>query len=125
MKKVMTALLIFAIVLAGCGKGDKYDKDINKVYKEQEDTNDILNSMDIKKADKKVDRDDSNTYVYEDGKVIIIGIKLTKKADRINYFTYKIKKGKPVLDVDENPIKYKKNHKADYEEENLKVKEEK
>ena len=121
----MTALLIFAIVLAGCGKGDKYDKDINKVYKEQEDFNDILNSLDIEKADKKIDRDDSNTYVYEDGKVIIIGIKLTKKADRINYFIYKIKKGKSILDVVENPIKYKKNHKADYEEENLKVKEEK
>lgn len=48
-EKVMTALLIFAIVLAGCGKGDKYDKDINKVYKEQEDFNDILNSLDIEK----------------------------------------------------------------------------
>lgn len=49
-EKVMTALLIFAIVLAGCGKGDKYDKDINKVYKEQEDFNDILNSLDIEKS---------------------------------------------------------------------------
>lgn len=33
MKRIITVLLLFAIVLAGCGKGDKYDKDIDKVYK--------------------------------------------------------------------------------------------
>ena len=122
MKRIITVLLLFAIVLAGCGKGDKYDKDIDKVYKKQEETNKMLPAFGLK-VDKKVDRNDSNTYVYKDGKVFVIGVQLSKKVEELNYFTYKMKNGKQELDMDENPLKYKKSHKADYEEENVEVKE--
>ncbi|TBW73818.1 cystatin-like fold lipoprotein, partial [Staphylococcus warneri] len=80
MKRIITVLFLFAIVLAGCGKGDKYDKDIDKVYKKQEETNKMLPAFGLK-VDKKVDRNDSNTYVYKDGKVFVIGVQLSKKVE--------------------------------------------
>ena len=52
MKRIITVLLLFTIVLAGCGKGDKYDKDIDKVYKKQEETNKMLPAFGLK-VDKK------------------------------------------------------------------------
>ena len=75
---------MLTIVLAGCNNGEKYTKDIDKVYKEQEKLNKEI-SLFSDKVNTKIDRDKSNTHVYKDGKVIIIGIQLFKR--KINYIT--------------------------------------
>ena len=84
MKRVLVILLMLTIVLAGCNNGEKYKKDIDKVYKEQEKLNKEI-SLFSDKVNTKIDRDKSNTHVYKDGKVIIIGIQLFKR--KINYIT--------------------------------------
>ena len=120
MKRVLVILLMLTIVLAGCNNGEKYKKDIDKVYKEQEKLNKEI-SLFSDKVNTKIDRDKSNTYVYKDGKVIIIGIQLFKKENKLHYFYYNIKDGKAKFDEEADPMKYMKKHDADYEEENQKV----
>ena len=121
MKRILVVFLMLAIILAGCSnKGEKYQKDIDKVYKEQNQMNKIASKVqNTIKTD--IKQEDSNTHVYKDGKVIIIGIQLYKDREKMYYFAYKMKNGKPELDMDENPLKYKKSHKADYEDENVDV----
>lgn len=42
MKRILVVFLMLAIILAGCSnKGEKYQKDIDKVYKEQNQMNKI------------------------------------------------------------------------------------
>ncbi len=46
MKRILVVFLMLAIVLAGCSnKGEKYQKDIDKVYKEQNQMNKIASKV--------------------------------------------------------------------------------
>ncbi|MCD0885863.1 cystatin-like fold lipoprotein, partial [Staphylococcus aureus] len=78
MKRILVVFLMLAIILAGCSnKGEKYQKDIDKVYKEQNQMNKIASKVqNTIKTD--IKQEDSNTHVYKDGKVIVIGIQLYK-----------------------------------------------
>ena len=112
MKRILVVFLMLAIILAGCSnKGEKYQKDIDKVYKEQNQMNKIASKV----------QNTSNTHVYKDGKVIIIGIQLYKDREKMYYFAYEIKDGKAEINREIDPIKYMKDHKADYEDENVEV----
>lgn len=95
MKRMLVVFLMLAIVLAGCSnKGEKYQKDIDKVYKEQNQMNKIASKVqNTIKTD--IKQEDSNTHVYKDGKA-----EINREID---------------------PIKYMKDHKADYEDENVEV----
>jgi len=100
MKRILVVFLMLAIVLAGCSnKGEKVQNTIK---------------TDIK-------QEDSNTHVYKDGKVIVIGIQLYKDREKMYYFAYEIKDGKAEINREIDPIKYMKDHKADYEDENVEV----
>ncbi|HCZ3021610.1 cystatin-like fold lipoprotein, partial [Staphylococcus aureus] len=66
-------------------------------------------------------QEDSNTHVYKNGKVIVIGIQLYKDREKMYYFPYEIKDGKAEINREIDPIKYMKDHKADYEDENVEV----
>ncbi|MEK9189421.1 cystatin-like fold lipoprotein, partial [Staphylococcus aureus] len=54
-------------------------------------------------------------------KVIVIGIQLYKDREKMYYFAYEIKDGKAEINREIDPIKYMKDHKADYEDENVEV----
>ncbi|HFV7365733.1 TPA: DUF4467 domain-containing protein [Staphylococcus aureus] len=114
MKRILVVFLMLAIVLAGCSnKGEKYQKDIDKVYKEQNQMNKIASKVqNTIKTD--IKQEDSNTHVYKDGKVIVIGIQLYKDRE-------KMYDGKAEINREIDPIKYMKDHKADYEDENVEV----
>lgn len=46
MKRILVVFLMLAIVLAGCSnKGEKYQKDIDKVYKKQNQMNKIASKV--------------------------------------------------------------------------------
>ncbi|CAM3998739.1 cystatin-like fold lipoprotein [Staphylococcus schweitzeri] len=122
MKRILIVFLMLAIVLAGCSnKGEKYQKDIDKVYKEQKQMNkDASKIQNTIKTD--IKQEDSNTHVYKDGKVIVIGIQLFKDQKKMYYFAYDIKDGKAKINKEIDPIKYMKDHKADFEDENVEVK---
>ncbi|MDT3873530.1 hypothetical protein RPM18_11425, partial [Staphylococcus aureus] len=46
MKRILVVFLMLAIILAGCSnKGEKYQKDIDKVYKEQNQMNKIASKV--------------------------------------------------------------------------------
>ncbi|CAC8909921.1 Uncharacterised protein [Staphylococcus aureus] len=121
MKRILVVFLMLAIILAGCSnKGENYQKDIDKVYKEQNQMNKIASKVqNTIKTD--IKQEDSNTHVYKDGKVIVIGIQLYKDREKMYYFAYEIKDGKAEINREIDPIKYMKDHKADYEDENVEV----
>ena len=109
MKRILVVFLMLAIVLAGCSnKGEK--NQMNKIASKVQNTI----KTDIK-------QEDSNTHVYKDGKVIVIGIQLYKDREKMYYFAYEIKDGKAEINREIDPIKYMKDHKADYEDENVEV----
>ena len=49
-------------------------------------------------------QEDSNTHVYKDGKVIVIGIQLYKDREKMYYFAYEIKDGKAEINREIDPI---------------------
>ena len=82
MKKYYIFLLGLALVLAGCG--NKYEKEINSVAK--------VANKDISNDDKefvKYNKDKANTYVYDDGNIIIINYKAIKGSNTKVYDLYK------------------------------------
>ncbi|MDQ7229716.1 cystatin-like fold lipoprotein, partial [Staphylococcus aureus] len=48
-------------------------------------------------------------------------IQRTKDREKMYYFAYEIKDGKAEINREIDPIKYMKDHKADYEDENVEV----
>ncbi|VED70841.1 Uncharacterised protein [Staphylococcus aureus] len=74
---------MLAIVLAGCSnKGEKYQKDIDKVYKEQNQMNKIASKVqNTIKTD--IKQEDSNTHVIKMVKSLLLVfncIKIVKKC---------------------------------------------
>ena len=92
--------IVTSLTLGACGNSNSESDHANHKDKQQED---------------------SNTHVYKNGKVIVIGIQLYKDREKMYYFAYEIKDGKAEINREIDPIKYMKDHKADYEDENVEV----
>ena len=82
MKRILVVFLMLAIVLAGCSnKGEKYQKILIKCTKNRIKMNKIASKVqNTIKTD--IKQEDSNTHVYKDGKVIVIGIQLYKDREK-------------------------------------------
>ena len=111
MKKVMTVTIISIIMMVGCSSG-KYAEAIDQAVKQQAQYQKVL-------AEKK----DSNIYVYENGKYVIIAYKPLKDDDEIHYYTYKIKDDKAHYLENFNTKGYTQKHEPDYKEENMDLEE--
>ncbi|HDP5859496.1 TPA: cystatin-like fold lipoprotein [Staphylococcus aureus] len=112
----ITFILVMSMTLVACGK--KYDKEIEEVSK--------IEAQKIEKTkindDRKYKRETTNIYVYEDGKVITLTYKFRKGSDTLVTRLYRRNEttGKFEQDYNANEVKYAKEHKPDYKEENLK-----
>lgn len=124
MKRLCIGLLIImmSIINYGCGNEqneNKYQSQINKVMKIQQETHKEM----VKKSNEvnlEFNKDKVNTYVFDDGKLIIISYKLFKDKDQMFYATYEFKNDKIYYKRDINPKTYVKEHKSDYKD--IKVK---
>ncbi|NDP31287.1 DUF4467 domain-containing protein [Staphylococcus aureus] len=124
MKRLCIGLLIImmSIINYGCGNEqneNKYQSQINKVMKIQQETHKEM----VKKSNEvnpEFNKDKVNTYVCDDGKLIIISYKLFKDKDQMFYATYEFKNDKIYYKRDINPKTYVKEHKSDYKD--IKVK---
>ncbi|HAR7165413.1 TPA: DUF4467 domain-containing protein [Staphylococcus aureus] len=124
MKRLIIGVLIImlSIINYGCGNEqneNKYQSQINKVMKIQQETHKEM----VKKSNEvnpEFNMDKVNTYVFDDGKLIIISYKLFKDKDQMFYATYEFKNDKIYYKRDINPKTYVKEHKSDYKD--IKVK---
>ncbi|WP_239733435.1 cystatin-like fold lipoprotein [Mammaliicoccus sp. J-M41] len=124
MKKWSVLLLSFTLLLTGCGQ--TYDKEIKEVIKlEKKIFDDMGEAKDSN--DKSATRDDSNINVYEDGNVITITNKPFKDFDsevtslyKRNETTGKYEREFNKYYESDESEKYMKEHKPDYQEENMK-----
>ncbi|MGN6015923.1 DUF4467 domain-containing protein [Staphylococcus aureus] len=124
MKRLIIGVLIImlSIINYGCGNEqneNKYQSQINKVMKIQQETHKEM----VKKSNEvnpEFNKDKVNTYVFGDGKLIIISYKLFKDKDQMFYATYEFKNDKIYYKRDINPKTYVKEHKSDYKD--IKVK---
>ncbi|MCG2500612.1 DUF4467 domain-containing protein [Staphylococcus epidermidis] len=124
MKRLCIGVLIImmSIINSGCShdqKENKYQSQIDKVMEIQQETHKEM----VKKSDQvapKFNKDKVNTYVFEDGKLIVISYKLFKDKDQLFYATYEFKDDKIYYKRDIDSKTYVKNHHPDYED--IKVK---
>ena len=124
MKKLCIGVLIImmSIINSSCShdqKENKYQSQIDKVMEIQQETHKEM----VKKSDQvapKFNKDKVNTYVFEDGKLIVVSYKLFKDKDQLFYATYEFKDDKIYYKIDIDPKTYVKNHHPDYK--NIKVK---
>lgn len=124
MKKFCIGVLIImmSIINSGCShdqKENKYQSHIDKVMEIQQETHKEM----VKKSDQvtpKFNKDLVNTYVFEDGKLIILSYKLFKDKDELFYATYEFKDDKIDYKRDIDPKTYVKEHHPDYKD--IKVK---
>ncbi|HDA1513286.1 TPA: cystatin-like fold lipoprotein, partial [Staphylococcus aureus] len=112
MKRLIIGVLIImmSIINYGCGNEqneNKYQSQINKVMKIQQETHKEM----VKKSNEvnpEFNKDKVNTYVFDDGKLIIISYKLFKDKDQMFYATYEFKNDKIYYKRDINPKTYVK-----------------
>lgn len=124
MKRLIIGVLIImlSIINYGCGNEqneNKYQSQINKVMKIQQETHKEM----VKKSNEvnpEFNKDKVNAHVFDDGKLIIISYKLFKDKDQMFYATYEFKNDKIYYKRDINPKTYVKEHKSDYKD--IKVK---
>ncbi|HDI7680281.1 TPA: DUF4467 domain-containing protein, partial [Staphylococcus aureus] len=120
MKRLIIGVLIImlSIINYGCGNEqneNKYQSQINKVMKIQQETHKEM----VKKSNEvnpEFNKDKVNAYVFDDGKLIIISYKLFKDKDQMFYATYEFKNDKIYYKRDINPKTYVKEHKSDYKD---------
>ena len=111
MKRLIIGVLIImlSIINYGCGNEqneNKYQSQINKVMKIQQETHKEM----VKKSNEvnpEFNKDKVNTYVFDDGKLIIISYKLFKDKDQMFYATYEFKNDKIYYKRDINPKTYR------------------
>ncbi|EJD92762.1 DUF4467 domain-containing protein [Staphylococcus epidermidis] len=124
MKKLCIGVLIImmSIINSSCShdqKENKYQSQIDKVMEIQQETHKEM----VKKSDQvapKFNKDKVNTYVFEDGKLIVLSYKLFKNKDQLFYATYEFKDDKIYYKRDIDSKTYVKNHHSDYKD--IKVK---
>ena len=124
MKKLCIGVLIImmSIINSSCShdqKENKYQSQIDKVMEIQQETHKEM----VKKSDQvapKFNKDKVNTYVFEDGKLIVLSYKLFKDKDQLFYATYEFKDDKIYYKRDIDSKTYVKNHHSDYKDIKLK-----
>ena len=124
MKKLCIGVLIImmSIINSSCShdqKENKYQSQIDKVMEIQQETHKEM----VKKSDQvapKFNKDKVNTYVFEDGKLIVLSYKLFKDKDQLFYATYEFKDDKIYYKRDIDSKTYVKNHHPDYKDINVK-----
>ena len=124
MKKLCIGVLIImmSIINSSCShdqKENKYQSQIDKVMEIQQEAHKEM----VKKSDQvapKFNKDKVNTYVFEDGKLIVVSYKLFKDKDQLFYATYEFKDDKIYYKRDIDSKTYVKNHHSDYKD--IKVK---
>ncbi|RIM33688.1 cystatin-like fold lipoprotein [Staphylococcus caprae] len=114
MKKYYAFLLSLVLILGACG--NKYDEEIDSVAKEV--------NKDISKNDQefvRYNKDKANTYVYDDGNIIILNYKSMKDSDVDVYKLYKKNQTTGDYEYESGAAKkYMKNNEPVYKEENMK-----
>ena len=118
MKKVMTVTIISIIMMVGCSSG-KYAEAIDQAVKQQAQYQKFLADKQKGDVESTYEKKDSNIYVYENGKYVIIAYKPLKDDDEIHYYTYKIKDDKAHYLENFNTKGYTQKHEPDYKEENM------
>ncbi|ORI02824.1 hypothetical protein B5723_08045 [Mammaliicoccus sciuri] len=111
MRKWCVLLLSIVMILAACGQN--YDKEIDEITK--------LEKIDRDNS-KKVKRNSSNYYVYENGNVIVMSYQSLMGGTSIRPHLYKYNETSEKYEEDRNihVKEYMKENKPDYKEENLK-----
>ncbi|HLR19304.1 MAG TPA: DUF4467 domain-containing protein [Staphylococcus sp.] len=120
MKKLWLMLAVSTLVIAGCSSGkyaDKIDKAVDKQNTYQE------NLAEKQKGDleEKFDKKNSNIYVYEEGKYVMLAYKPFKDDEEVHYYTYSFKDDKANYLNDFNSKAYNHNHEPDYKEEHMNI----
>lgn len=120
MKKLcIDALIIMmSIINSGCShdqKENKYQSHIDKVMEIQQETHKEM----VKKDDEFIpefDKDKVNTYVFDEGKLIIISYKAFKNSGNLFFIPYVFKDDKIYYKEHFDAETYVKEHKADYKD---------
>lgn len=124
MKKFILGVLVILISILNSGCNDnqeenKYQSKINKIMEIQQETHKEM----VKKDDEFIpefDKDKVNTYVFDDGKLIIISYKAFKNSGNLFFIPYVFKYDKIYYKEHFDAKTYVKEHKPNYK--NIKVK---
>lgn len=109
---------MISILNSGCSDNqeeNKYQSKINKIMEIQQETHKEM----VKKEDEFIpefDKDKVNSYVYDDGKLIIIGYKAFKNSGNLFFIPYVFKDDKIYYKKNFDAETYVKEHKADYKD---------
>lgn len=120
MKKLCIGALIImmSIINSGCShdqKENKYQSHIDKLMEIQQETHKEM----VKKDDEFIpefDKDKVNTYVFDEGKLIIISYKAFKNSGNLFFIPYVFKDDKIYYKEHFDAETYVKEHKADYKD---------
>lgn len=120
MKKLCIGALIImmSIINSGCShdqKENKYQSHIDKIMEIQQETHKEM----VKKDDEFIpefDKDKVNTYVFDEGKLIIISYKAFKNSGNLFFIPYVFKDDKIYYKEHFDAETYVKEHKADYKD---------
>lgn len=120
MKKLCIGALIImmSIINSGCShdqKENKYQSHIDKVMEIQQETHKEM----VKKDDEFIPEFDKykvNTYVFDEGKLIIISYKAFKNSGNLFFIPYVFKDDKIYYKEHFDAETYVKEHKADYKD---------
>ena len=120
MEKLILGVLVILISILNSGCSDnqeenKYQSKINKIMEIQQETHKEM----VKKEDEFIpefDKDKVNSYVYDDGKLIIIGYKAFKNSGNLFFIPYVFKDDKIYYKKNFDAETYVKEHKADYKD---------
>ncbi|WP_208458505.1 cystatin-like fold lipoprotein, partial [Burkholderia vietnamiensis] len=111
-------IIIMSIINSGYNhdqKENKYQSHIDKVMEIQQETHKEM----VKKDDEFIpefDKDKVNTYVFDEGKLIIISYKAFKNSGNLFFIPYVFKDDKIYYKEHFDAETYVKKHKADYKD---------
>ncbi|MCI2789583.1 DUF4467 domain-containing protein [Staphylococcus warneri] len=120
MEKLILGVLVILISILNSGCSDnqeenKYQSKINKIMEIQQETHKEM----VKKDDEFIpefDKDKVNTYVFDEGKLIIISYKAFKNSGNLFFIPYVFKDDKIYYKEHFDAETYIKEHKADYKD---------
>lgn len=120
MEKLILGVLVILISILNSGCSDnqeenKYQSKINKIMEIQQETHKEM----VKKDDEFIpefDKDKVNTYVFDEGKLIIISYKAFKNSGNLFFIPYVFKDDKIYYKEHFYAETYVKEHKADYKD---------
>ncbi|WP_436861528.1 cystatin-like fold lipoprotein [Staphylococcus caeli] len=120
MKKLVVLIALATLVIAGCSSG-KYADKIDKAVKKQEKYQKNLAKEHKGDVERKFEKKNSNIYVYDKGKYVMIAYKPIKDDEEVHHYTYQFKDGKAQYIKDFKAKGYAQKHEPDYKEENMDI----